>query len=207
MQWDQITIGQVTTFIATVFGMGVAAAGIVTTVVVFYKRSEKFRIWCQEMVAMPKRIARIECEVSYNSGKSLKDMVRITCNRVEKLEQASHAQMEMIDSDGFTLDDKGEFADVTRGYTRTTGLTAEGSRHGGFFLSISERDRMRVIALWKDSIQNNKTFVAEICFHNTVTNVETEVRLIINPKFDENGQLLSWVGDVRHLHDSVPVDD
>lgn len=166
-----------------------AAIGSIVVIITYFR---KFVSFLKDFISIPETIKKIEAELKYNGGSTIKDSV----NRIETRQMLQEQRLcFVLDSNlsigVFETDSEGNCTRVSLGYSILAGKTQDECVGFGWVNNIYSEDRDKVFKEWSSSIQQTRPFSLKYRFNSSSGPIDVIGKA--TPIFSK-GKIVSWIG-------------
>ena len=157
----------------------------------------KLILFLKDLSSMSESIKRIEAELKYNGGSTIKDIAaKIEARQAMQEHRLCYLLDGNLDVGIFETDHEGNCIRVNTGYTILADKSHEECLGSGWVNNIHHEDRDIVMKEWVSSIQQNRPFQYKYRFINNKGTINVSCKA--SPVFSK-GKIIAWIGIIIKL--------
>lgn len=162
------------------------------SIIIIVTNFNKLILFIRDLSALSESIKRIEAELKYNGGSTIKDIAsKIESRQAMQEHRLCYLLDGNLDVGIFETDETGSCIRVNTGYTILAGKTSEECLGNGWVSNIHHEDRDLVLKEWTSSVQQARPFYCKYRFTNDGKPINVSCKA--SPVFSK-GKIIAWIG-------------
>ena len=162
------------------------------SIIIIFTNFNKLIVFLKDLSSLSESIKRIEAELKYNGGSSVKDIAsKIEARQAMQEHRLCYLLDGNLEVGIFETDENGNCVRVNTGYTILAEKASEDCLGNGWINNIHPDDRDSVSKEWTASVQQSRPFHSKYRFVNSKGSVNVSCKA--SPIFSK-GKIIAWIG-------------